>query len=349
MSVHPGRSTSDPARDDLDTEFVLLRADLLRLASAMTGSPEDAEDAVQDVWLRWQRHRGSVDEAQPWLRRVTRNVVIDRLRARQTSRKATLDIDLGRMSAAEPAALALETAAELRPGFHLVLSTLSPLERAVFVLHDGLDWSYADIARILDRSGPAVRQLRHRAGLHLASGALRFAVDPVTVAKVAAAYVEVSAGDDVFAFLEVLAPRLTSPRPVFRSSGRRVGHDVAGIVLFQDDRLLLCRRRADLGWYPGVWDVPGAHLRHGEPAIACAVRAAQHEIGVSVSMPHRLVEHRAADFRLTLFEGVGWVGRPRNRATAQHDEIGLFTREQASRLPLADDLLLSLFDRPAAA
>ena len=53
------------------------------------------------------------------------------------------------------------------------------------------------------------------------------------------------------------------------------------------------------------------------------------------------------DYRLTLFEGVGWVGEPRNLASGHHDQIGLFTRDQAARLRLADPRLLTVFDRSA--
>ena len=146
----------------------------------------------------------------------------------------------------------------------------------------------------------------------------------------------------------MLAPGLASRTPVFRCRDRTVVHDVAGIVLFQQDRLLLCRRRDELAWYPGVWDLPGAHLRHGEPAIACALRAARQKLDICVTDPHRLLEHSEADYRLTLFGAVGWEGEPRNVATAQHDEISLFTQTEASRLRLVDPRLLTLFDRSAA-
>jgi ADP-ribose pyrophosphatase YjhB (NUDIX family) len=111
---------------------------------------------------------------------------------------------------------------------------------------------------------------------------------------------------------------------------------------------LLCHRRVELRWYPGVWDVAGAHLRHGEPPAACAVRAARDELGITIFGPEQLLEHTEDDFRLTLFLVTSWEGEIRNASTAQHDQVRLLTREQATSLKLADKRYLSLFDHIAA-
>ena len=329
-----------------DAKFTELRSELTALALGMTGSREDAEDAVQEVWLRWRRHHNSVKDAHPWLRTVTRNVVIDRLRDRASAREITLDVALARQPAAQPTTPPTEAVQELRPAFHRILDSLSPLERAVLVLHEGLEWPYPDIARILGRSDAAVRQLGSRAQRHLSPVAPRFHVSSEAVDSVALAYVQASAGGNVFDLMEALAPGVASRLPTFVTGDRRVVHDVAGIALFNAGRLVLCRRRSNQAWYPATWDVPGAHRRHGEPAAACAVRAARHKVGVGVTNPHLWAEHSEDDFRLTLFAGADWVGEPRNLWPSQHDEIGLFSREQAARLPLADARLMMLFDRP---
>jgi RNA polymerase sigma-70 factor (ECF subfamily) len=347
MSFSSDQSWTD-ADGDADADFVALRADLLRLASGVTRSRDAAEDVVQEVWLRWRRHRGSITSPSPWLRAVTRNLALDRLRDRKVRREAACDPTSLPEPSVDAEAPAVETEVDVSRALQLVLASLTTLERAVFVLHSGLDWSYADIARLFDRSESAVRQLQHRARQHLATGVRRFDVEPETVAAVTSAYVGVSAGRDVFALLDVLAPGLASPTPVFSRGGYRVVHDVAGIVLFHRDRLLLCHRRDRLPWYPSVWDVPGAHLRHGEPAIACAVRAARQKLEVSVSNPRQVGEVYDDDYRLSLFEGVDWAGEPRNLASDHHDQIGLFTLDQAAQLQLADRRLLTLFDRPAA-
>jgi RNA polymerase sigma factor (sigma-70 family) len=330
---------------DADAEFIAMRPELVRLAHRMVGSREDAEDAVQEVWFRWRRHQGSVQSSSRWLRTVTRNVVIDRLRSRTS--EASPGGDVGSMSAssADPATLGMEGVVDVSEALLGVLGSLSTLESTVFVLHSGLDWSYADIARLIDRSVSAVRQLQHRATQHLAAGRRRFDVEPARVAAIASAYGDVSAGADVFALLDLLAPGLAYARPVLRRQSRRIVHDVAGIALIRDGRLLLTHRRAELRWYPSVWDLPGSHLRHGEPPAACAVRAAKQKIGVLVTNPPQVAEEHGDDFRITVFEGVEWDGEPQNLSSAHHDDIGLFTRAQASRLQLADPQYFRLFDQ----
>lgn len=344
-----GTDSSSGSAASGDADFAAVRAELVRMACSMTRSADDAEDAVQDVWLRWQRHQGSVRAARPWLFAVTRNVVVDLLRERSAARETSLELTRWNESGAQPGPSAVEGALDLRPSFHTVLGALSALERVVFVLHEGLSWPYLDVARLLARSESAVRQLGHRARQHLASAEPRFVVDPSTVDDVAAAYVAVAGGGDVCVLVEALAPGLGSRSPVFTAGARTVVHDVAGIVLFERDRLLLCRRRDELAWYPAAWDVPGAHRRHGEPAVACAVRAAKHKLGIGVTNPRLWGEYSEDDFRLTLFVGDHWDGEPRNLWRAQHREIALFTRRQAARLPLADRRLLALFDRSGTA
>lgn len=327
-----------------DAQFVSLRSKLIGLAFSMTGSREDAEDAVQDVWLRWQRHRDSVEDALPWLRTVTRNVVIDRYRDRSNTSMATLDHVLAQQPAGQELVASMEAVQDVRPAFAIIVGALSGLERAVFVLHEGLEWPYPDVARILGRSETAVRQLGHRARRHLAATSPRFVVDSSAVDAIAWAYVRTSSGGDVLALMEALAPGVASRLPLFNHGDRRIVHDVAGIVLFRADRLVLCRRRRDQAWYPGVWDVPGAHRRHGEPAVACAVRAARDKIGIDITHPRPCGEHVQDDFRLSLFTGPDWHGQPQNRWPDQHDKIGLFTRDEAARLILADPRLLMLYD-----
>lgn len=331
-----------------DTAFLAARHELVGLAYSVLRSREEAEDAVQEVWLRWQRHRGAVSVAPAWLRTVTRNLAIDRLRARSadhdvTTALATLEQE------ADPAPPAVEAAVELQPACHALLGSLSLSERVVFVLRNGLDWSYGDIGRLLDRSEAAVRQVSHRARHHLASGVQRYAVDPATAAAVAVAYLQVTAGTDVWVLLDKLAPgigRQPSPRRADQQTVLR--HDVVGVALFRGDRLVLCRRRDDLDWYPGVWDVPGGHRGPREPVTSCAARTAQQRLGVGVSTLRRRGELAELDFRIALLEGVGWIGRPRNLAPEHHVEIAQFTREEAARLELADRRLLRLFDRHAA-
>ena len=245
------------ADGDADTQFVAARADLLRLAWGITKSRDDAEDVVQEVWLRWRSHRGSITSASPWLRMVTRNAALDRLRNRKAAPRAATDLALLPELSVGPATPAVEIEVDVSRALDVVLRSLSTLERTVFVLHSGLDWSYADIAPLLNRSESAVRQIQHRAKQHVTAGVGRFEVEPKTAAAITSAYVGVARGQDVFALLDLLGPGLASPAPVFSRGQYQVVHDVAGIVLFQEDRLLLCHRRDRLPWYPSVSGFPG--------------------------------------------------------------------------------------------
>jgi len=349
-----GRSSRDEAPQDgmagsraHDADMFLdLRADLVSQATRTLGSVTDAEDIVQEVWFRWRRHQPSVSDARAWLHTVTKNLALDRLRERKS--RVYTDLDQTTLTVSRAAIMTRTEAVEnMASGFRLILQSQSPLERIVFVLHEGLAWPYTDIARLLARSEQAVRQLSHRARVNLAAGQVRFVMSTRLVAVVSKRYVDVCAGGDVSALLEVLAPDVPLVPAGRRLVEGRLHHEVAGIVLAQGSRLLLCHRRDKLPWYPDVWDVPGGHLMRGEPAAACAVRAARKELGISAVNPTLLAEVSGDDFLMTLMQASTWEGEPHNIAPAQHDAIGFFSCDEASRLRLADRKYLELFDRAA--
>jgi 8-oxo-dGTP diphosphatase len=92
-----------------------------------------------------------------------------------------------------------------------------------------------------------------------------------------------------------------------------------------------------------VWDVPGGHLMSGESASACAVRAAKTEVGISAVDPEPLATASGDDFSLTLMRATTWAGEPHNGKPTQHDAIRFFSRDEASRLRLANPRYLELF------
>ncbi|MCX4161123.1 MULTISPECIES: sigma-70 family RNA polymerase sigma factor [Paraburkholderia] len=170
--------TNDPA-----AAFDAARARLLALAYRMLGSRAEAEDIVQDAWLKWQS--ASTDEVRTpaaWLTTITTRLAIDRLRHLQYERALQNGgvppqpwLDEFAPSAEE---LALR-AAELSSGVLLLLERLKPEERAAFVLHEAFDCEYADIAKILDRPPSTCRQIVHRAKSRLQrAGAPLPAADP---------------------------------------------------------------------------------------------------------------------------------------------------------------------------
>jgi RNA polymerase sigma-70 factor, ECF subfamily len=332
-----------PEPHDVDA-FLEVRPNLLRYATSTLGSVTEAEDVVQEVWIRWRQHQREIASARAWLHTVTKNLTLDRLRQRKNRGDVGLD-QVAPMASSADSPSRTEAVDDVSQGVRVVLQSLSPLERTVFVLHDGLAWNYVDISRLLGRSEQSVRQLRHRARAGLAAGRVRYTPSRRQVAVVSEAYLDVCAGGDVSTLLGELAPEVPLVPRGRRRVQDRLLHDVAGIVLVEEGRLLLCHRRPDLPWYPDVWDVPGSHLLNGELALACAVRAARKELGIWTVDPEPLAQVTGDDFTLTLVKATAWEGEPRNVMPAEHDAIGFFTREEAARLELANPRYLELFDR----
>lgn len=154
---------------DIDNAFTFeaARPKLFALAYRMLGSRAEAEDVMQDVWLKWHL-AAPTDLHTPaaWLTTVTTRVAIDRLRQLQRERTSHAEGWLpepwveGTAPSAEEVAL---RAAQMSYGVMLLLERLTPHERAAFVLHEAFDCDYAEIARILSRTPAGCRQLVHRA------------------------------------------------------------------------------------------------------------------------------------------------------------------------------------------
>jgi len=188
----------------LTEAFELNRPRLKRLAYRMLGSVSEAEDAVQDAWIRWRRAGEGVTDPAAWLVRATTRLCIDRLRAAKAEREAYkgpwLPEPLIEPMAADP----LEKAEDVSVAFLLALERLSPLERAVFLLHDVFDEDYAAVAGALDRSEAAVRQLASRAREHVQAARPRFSVDREKAMQLVAAFAMASQTADVGALRELL-------------------------------------------------------------------------------------------------------------------------------------------------
>ena len=184
--------------------FEANRPRLTRLAYRMLGSVSAADDVLQDAWIRWQRAGEGVIDPAAWLVRATTRLCIDRLRAAKTERAAYrgpwLPEPLIEPLAQDP----LERAEDVSVAFLLALERLSPLERAVFLLHEVFDEDYAAVARTLNRSEAAVRQLAGRARAHVQTARPRFAVDQTLVARLAQAFMAASATADTKALTELL-------------------------------------------------------------------------------------------------------------------------------------------------
>ena len=204
--------------DTPEAVFATHRSRLVGVAYRLLGSVGDAEDVVQEAWLRWARvDTATVADPEAFLVRVVSRLAIDRLR-RIAARRETYvgpwlpePVLTSRNSSAnrdDPAAEA-ERAASVSLAMLVVLETLSPLERTVFVLHEAFGYSAAEIAEIIERSPAAVRQLAHRAREHVAARRPRFPADPAVRRAVTERFVRASVEGDLAALLELLAPEAT--------------------------------------------------------------------------------------------------------------------------------------------
>jgi RNA polymerase sigma-70 factor (ECF subfamily) len=189
----------------LTDAFEAQRLRLARLAYRMLGSVTEAEDAVQDAWLRWTRAGAGVIDPAAWLVRTTTRLCIDRLRAAKAEREAYrgpwLPEPLIEPLTEDP----VERVEDVSVAFLLALERLSPLERAVFLLHDVFEEDYAAVAEALGRSEPAVRQLASRAREHVREARPRFSVSQEDAARLAQAFMVASATADMSALSAMLA------------------------------------------------------------------------------------------------------------------------------------------------
>lgn len=147
--------------------FTALRPRLFATAYRMLGTRADAEDVVQDAWLRWHDgDRAAVQSPEAWLVTVTTRLSIDRLRARMTERENYvgwwLPEPIVELDEHTPESHA-EMASEVSMAFMWVLERLSPEERAAFLMRQVFEHDYADIAGMLGKSEAACRQMVHRA------------------------------------------------------------------------------------------------------------------------------------------------------------------------------------------
>jgi RNA polymerase sigma-70 factor, ECF subfamily len=181
---------------DVDA-FEAQRPRLLRLAYRMLGSLAAAEDVVQDAWLRWRgAATGEIADPAGWLVRVATRLSIDRLRADEAERRAYRGPWLPEPLIEDMAVDPVERAEDVSVAFLLALQRLSPLERAVFLLHEAFEADYAAIARTLGRSEAACRQLAARARAHVQAARPRFQVSDAEAARLAGAFMEAARGGD---------------------------------------------------------------------------------------------------------------------------------------------------------
>ncbi|KOU32381.1 RNA polymerase sigma24 factor [Streptomyces sp. WM6372] len=184
---------------------------LFSVAYRILGTAADAEDAVQDAWIKWSAaDRSQVAEPKAYLTRIVSNVALARLRSTRHQRETYVGPWLPEpiLTTGDTAETVMD-AESVSMAVLVVLETLSPLERAVFVLKEVFDFSHAEIAETLERSEAAVRQAAHRAREHVRARRPRFAADRTRQREVTERFFAATTGGDVNALMEVLSPDVT--------------------------------------------------------------------------------------------------------------------------------------------
>lgn len=189
--------------------FERTRPRLLGIAYRMLGCRAEAEEVVQDVWLRWhETGQTALESAEAWLVTVTTRISIDRLRAAKVQRAHYIAIWLPELmltdSPATPEQL-LERADDLSVAFLTVLERLAPEARAAFLLREVFDTDYDELARMLGKSEAACRQLVHRAKAQLRDKQPRYAVPRETYFRLLRSFAEASVSGNFAALKSMLA------------------------------------------------------------------------------------------------------------------------------------------------
>jgi len=194
----------------LTAQFDQLRPHLASVAYSMLGSVSEAEDAVQQAWLRLGRSNAdAISDMRAWLTTVVGRICLDMLRARKTRREDYSGVWLPEPLVVEPAEEGPEQQAEIADAVGLamlvVLDSLTPPERLAFVLHDVFGLSFAEIAEVIGRSETAARQLASRARRRVRA-APQPDPDTATARRAVDAFLAAARRGDFGALLQVLAP-----------------------------------------------------------------------------------------------------------------------------------------------
>jgi RNA polymerase sigma-70 factor (TIGR02957 family) len=214
---------TDPATD----AFVGHRNLLFTIAYEMLGSAADAEDVLQETWLRWvEVDLDQVRDQRAYLVRVTTRQALNRLRTMRRRKEAYVGSWLPEpLLTAPDVADDVELAESVSMAMMIVLETLAPTERAVFVLREVFDVGYDEIAAAVGKSPAAVRQIAHRARRHVDARRPREAVPPGTARAVLEAFRRALESRDLQSLMDVLAPEVVmvndgggvkqaAPRPI---------------------------------------------------------------------------------------------------------------------------------------
>ena len=256
-----------PVAPDELRDFLSQRQRLFAIAYRMLGSASEAEDAIQDAYLRWDAaDRSGVREPAAWLTRVLTNLCITRLTSAGARRESYVGPWLPEpVLTTDPALGPMDTAEQresVSMAFLLLLEHLTPPERAVFVLREAFDYSHREIAEILGVTETSSQQLLHRARRHVADGRRRFEASPTERTRIARRFLTAARSGDLTGLQELLAEDVVSwaDGGGRRSAARVPVRGAARVARY-------------LSWMSG--DVPGLEILetdvNGEPGILAIV------------------------------------------------------------------------------
>jgi len=189
-------------------DFDRYRPLLFSIAYRMLGSVMDAEDIVQEAFVRWQgASEGEVRSPRAYLSAVVTRLSIDQLRSARVRREEYVGPWLPEPLPEEPAPDVADTAAlneSLSMAFLVLLESLTPTERAVFLLREVFDYDYGEISHLVDKSEANCRQIAHRARGYVAARRPRFERSPEQEERLTGSFLEACMGGDMEGLLELL-------------------------------------------------------------------------------------------------------------------------------------------------
>ncbi|HKR69977.1 MAG TPA: RNA polymerase sigma-70 factor [Streptosporangiaceae bacterium] len=189
------------------------RSELFGIAYRMLGSVADAEDILQDAWLKWSAvDISGVDQPRAYLARTVTNLSLNKLKSAAAQRETYVGPWLPEplVTAEQDAEHEVEQTEAVSLAMLVVLETLSPLERAVFVLREVFGFTFSEIGQILDRNEAAVRQVGARARSHVRARRPRYEASPVTRRRVTEEFLAACLDGDPTRVMALLAPDVTA-------------------------------------------------------------------------------------------------------------------------------------------
>ncbi|MEU8038629.1 RNA polymerase sigma factor SigJ [Streptosporangium sp. NPDC049078] len=278
----------------IEQTFAEHRGLLHAVAYRVLGSVAEAEDVVQDAWLRWSRvDVATVADAEGYLVKVATRLAIDRLRSARVRRESYVGSWLPEPLLTDPdAAQNVLLKESVSTAMLLVLEMLSPVERAVFVLSEAFGYGHHEIAHLIGRKHATVRQIALRARKAVETRHRRYDTDQATRRQATERFLAACLGGDLNALMEVLAPDVTmvSDGGGFTGAPRRAIHGRERVA--RAAVVLSARRPYDsLAQIFQVNDGPGIIIHSGRtPVLAATFHLAKGKIEVIhvVSNPEKL-------------------------------------------------------------